>query len=182
MSATISRIERTCAAVSWNGSASRSCVVRARRLTNWMPARCVRASSFARCCSNCTKNNSSNARRERPAIASASDAGRCTKRSAAAMPGTPRRGEDVGRQILDDLAKQRVEVRVDDDADLLERQPFGGRVDGEHASLRGRRLVVAEIDELARLELAAVKEPHGARDEQHVALVDGAVEKGLPGP
>ena len=43
-------------------------------------------------------------------------------------------------------------------------------------------LLVAEVDELARLELAAVEEADGARDEQDVALVDRAVEERLAGP
>ena len=48
-------------------------------------------------------------------------------------------------------------------ADHLERQPFGRRIDREHASLRAIAVVlVAEVDELARLELAAVEEAHGA--------------------
>ena len=68
------------------------------------------------------------------------------------------------------------------DADELERQPFGRRIDREHAPLRRRGLVVAEVDELARLELAAVEEAHVAGDEQHVALVDRAVEERLAGP
>ena len=119
----------------------------------------------------------------RPAIASAIDDGRCTMRSASPIPGVLRRRENVRRQILRDERQQRVEMRFDDRANELERQPFGRRIDREHAPLRRRAVVVvAEIDELARLELSAVEESDVARDEQDVALVDRAIEKRLAGP
>ena len=44
---------------------------------------------------------------------------------------------DLARQILGDQRQQLVEMRVDDAADDLERQPFGRRIHGEHAALRG---------------------------------------------
>ncbi len=67
-------------------------------------------------------------------------------------------------------------------ADLLERQPFGRGVDREHAPVRRPLVLAAEIHELARLQLAAVEEAHRAAQEQHVALLDRAVEERLPGP
>ena len=73
-------------------------------------------------------------------------------------------------------------MRVDDRPNLLERQPFGRRIHREHAAFGRRVFVVAEVDELARLELAAVEEPHGPVTSKHVALVDRAVEERLAGP
>ena len=90
--------------------------------------------------------------------------------------------DDVCREVLHDLREQRIEMRLDDRADQLERESFRGRVDRQHAPLSGSVVVGPEIDELARLQLPAVEEAHVARDEEHVALVDGAVEEGLPRP
>ncbi len=75
-----------------------------------------------------------------------------------------------------------VEVHRHDVSDDLERQSFGGRVDGEHPPLRRTLVVGAEVHELPRRQLTAVVEAHRARREQQVALVDAAVQKGLPRP
>ncbi len=75
-----------------------------------------------------------------------------------------------------------VEMRIDDRANLLERQPFGRGIDGQHAAFGRRALVVAQVDVFAWLELPAVVEAHRSGDEQRVALVDRPVEKGLAGP
>ena len=91
MSAKISRSTRVCAPVSVNGSASRSRVVSWRLFSKRMPRRASRASALARCWSSCTNSSSSNASRARPSIASPSDEGRCTMRSASRMPAPPRR-------------------------------------------------------------------------------------------
>jgi len=90
--------------------------------------------------------------------------------------------DDVRRQVLGDQRKQRVEVRVDDRANLLERQSFRGGIDGKHATADRRRRVVAEVDVFPRLELTPVKEADVARHEQYVTLGDRTIEEGLPGP
>ena len=71
---------------------------------------------------------------------------------------------------------------VDDRSDDLERQSLGGGIHREHASLRGAVFFVAEIDELAGLQLAAVKKAYVAADEQHVTFVDRAIQKRLAWP
>ncbi len=93
-----------------------------------------------------------------------------------------RRLQHAGRQILGDQRQQCVQVSVDDRSDHLERQPFRGRIDRQHPSLRGGVLVGAEVHVLARLKLSAVKEAHVAAHQQHVALVDRPIEERLPGP
>ena len=89
MSATISRVARTCAPVSSHGSAALSFDVRSRRFTNVMPCRACRAMALARRCSRCTQSSSSNASRARPLSASSTLDGRWTRRSASWMPGRP---------------------------------------------------------------------------------------------
>ena len=90
--------------------------------------------------------------------------------------------QHVRRQVFGDERKQGVEMRLDDRSDDLERQPLGRRIDRQHPALRGAILLVAEIDELARLKLPPMEEAHGAGHEQHVALVDRAVEERLSRP
>ena len=63
-------------------------VVSRRLFSKRMPRRASRASALARCCSSCTNSSSSNASRARPSIASPSDDGRCTMRSASRIAGT----------------------------------------------------------------------------------------------
>jgi hypothetical protein len=96
--------------------------------------------------------------------------------------GHARRLEERAREVLGDERQQRVEVRFDERADLLEAQPLGGRVHAQHAPVARALLLGAEVDELARLQLAAVEEAHVAGEQQHVALLDHAVEERLPRP
>jgi hypothetical protein len=64
----------------------------------------------------------------------------------------------------------------------LNDSPLRRRIDREHHPFGDRVVLVAEVDELARLELASVKESDAAAHEQRVTLGDGAVEKGLAWP
>jgi hypothetical protein len=50
-------------------------------------------------------------------------------------------------------------MRVDQPADDLERQTFGRRIHCEDAAAVGAMLLVAQVDILARLELAVVEKP-----------------------
>ena len=71
---------------------------------------------------------------------------------------------------------------IDDAADHPEGESFGGRVNGENLSTFHIRVVPGQLDVLARLELAAVEKAHGARQQHHVALFDGAIEEWLTRP
>src|SRR3954471_2007355 len=73
-------------------------------------------------------------------------------------------------------------MRLDDRPDDLERQAFGGRIHREHAPFGGPRFVGAEVDEFARLQLAAVEETTLSGDEQYVSFRDRAIEVWLAGP
>src|SRR5690349_1750383 len=90
--------------------------------------------------------------------------------------------EQVGRQVFLDLREQRIQVRIEDRANDLERKPFCGRIDREDAPLSFISLLSAEIDVLARLELAPVEEANRSRHEEQVALVDASIEKWLARP
>src|SRR5581483_9038795 len=91
----------------------------------------------------------------------------------------------VERGAREEFAHERqqgVEVRFDQGADQLDRQAFRRRIDREHAAL-GRALGVrSEVHVLARLDLAPGIESHAAAHEQHVALVDRAVQERLARP
>ena len=71
---------------------------------------------------------------------------------------------------------------VDDSANRLERQTLGCRIDRKHFPALDVGVLVAELDELAWLELPPVEETHSSGEEHHVALLDGSVEERLAGP
>ena len=80
------------------------------------------------------------------------------------------RREYLVRQILTNERKQGIEMLLDNRADDLERETICSRVHRQHSSFPRSTLIVAEVDELARLELAAVEKANGASYEKRVAL------------
>src|SRR5688572_8124236 len=71
---------------------------------------------------------------------------------------------------------------LDERADLLERHPFGRGIDGQHTPLVRVFRLFAEVDELARVELAPMEEADGPREQENVVLANDAIEKWLAGP
>ena len=184
MSAVTSRTARFWSSVSSYGSAALSADVSSRRTSKAMPLRCRLARVRARTSISCRSKSSSNASRRRPRSASATVAGPV---HVAQGVGQRREGEfraERRRQHVLDEADQRVEMPVHQPADDLVAQPVGGRIDRQHPAPLGAQLLagVGQDEEFPRRELAAVIEPHGARHEQRLPDLDGAVEKGLPGP
>ena len=99
------------------------------------------------------------------------------------------RGHSGGRQQVwrDVFLEQRqvlIEMLVDQCAQLLERESLGRRIHGEHATPARAvcRVLRPQVHELARRQHATVEEAHRAGEQQHVALLDGAVEEGLARP
>lgn len=88
--------------------------------------------------------------------------------------------EPGGKRLLHQR-QQRIEVLLHHGAQQTHGQPFGAGIHGEHPSFSGAFLLRPEVDELARLQPAAVKEAHRAGAQQPIVLVDGAIEKRLPG-
>src|SRR6478672_8550446 len=70
---------------------------------------------------------------------------------------------------------------LENSADHLEGQSFSRRIDRENPAF-SKRSLAAKVYPFARLELAAVKELHGAREKQRVILRNRAVEKRLSWP
>ena len=83
-------------------------------------------------------SSSSSARRRRPRSASSSVAGRCTARSASGSGGQVEPPPERGGQDLGTERDQRVEMAVDQRADQLVAQPFGGRIHRQHLALLPR--------------------------------------------
>src|SRR5213078_2196730 len=79
--------------------------------------------------------------------------------------------------------EQRIQVLVDQTADLPMGETFGGGIDRQHEAALGARLpFVRENHELARHELAAVIVAHRPGDEQQLAFPDLALEERLTRP
>ncbi len=79
---------------------------------------------------------------------------------------------------------QGIEVPIDERADDLVAEAFGGRVHRQDPPRRKRivAFAVREHDELAGRELPAMIEAHRAAHQDRLPDGDAAVEEGLPGP
>jgi len=96
------------------------------------------------------------------------------------------RKSDRGAQALGvgvrHQGEQRVQVLMDQAADLPMREPLGRGIHRQHEAALGSFPFVSENHKLARHQLAAVVVAHRPRYEQQLALFDLALEKRLTGP
>src|SRR5256885_2273782 len=84
---------------------------------------------------------------------------------------------------IDGESEQRVEMLVDERADLAVRQAFRRRIDREHEpALRPRFALVREHHELPGDELAPVVVAHRTGHQQHLPLLDLTLQKRLARP
>src|SRR5688500_12766372 len=71
---------------------------------------------------------------------------------------------------------------VDQRANLLERHPSGSGINRQHAPFVGPIRLLAQVDELAWMQLPSVKEADGSGEEQNVILANRPIEKWLTWP
>src|SRR5689334_24254796 len=73
-------------------------------------------------------------------------------------------------------------MRIDDAANDLEGEPFRRWIHRKDFPTFDVVLVATELNELARLQLSAVKEAHATGEQHDVAFLDAAIEEWLAGP